>query len=76
MILTLYVTDNCKACERVKNQLKSLLQDRKDVTLFIENIIKKNIKNILIVPALYIDEELYVLGDINEEKFLNRLKNI
>lgn len=73
MTLTLFVTDNCKACERVKNQLYKLLAERKDIPLLIENINLKKSKNIVIVPALYVDEELYSLGDINEEKFLKRL---
>lgn len=73
MKLTLYVADNCKACVRVKKHLSRLLHNRKDVDVFIENIVQNKSKNILIVPALYIDEELYSLGDINEEKLLKKL---
>jgi len=59
----------------VKNQLSRLLADRKDVPLHIENIDRNKSKNVVIVPALYVDDELYFLGDINEEKFLRRLSS-
>ena len=75
MTLTLFVTDNCKACDRVKNQLKRLLADRNDVPLYIENINHNNNNNVVIVPALYLNEELYALGDLNEEKFLKRINS-
>jgi len=75
MKLTLFVTDNCNACERTKKQVAEVIKDFKEVSLIIENITNTNVRNIIIVPALYVDEELYSYGDINNEKLLNLIKS-
>jgi len=70
MNLTLFVTDNCNACERVREHLSNILKDRENISFYVENINYSPNKNILIVPALYVNDELYSYGDLNEEKFL------
>ncbi len=74
MNITLFITDNCLSCQRVKNQLKKLLRDRKEINLLIEDIKKVNSNGVIIAPALFIDDELYTYGDLDEEKFIERLK--
>ncbi len=74
MNITLFITDNCLSCRRVENQLKKLLRNWKEINLLVEDIKKVNSNGIVIAPALFIDDELYSYGDLDEEKFIERLK--
>ena len=74
MNITLFITDNCLSCQRVENQLKKLLRDRKEINLLIEDIKKVNSNGIIIAPAVFVNDELYSYGDLDEEKFLERLE--
>ncbi len=74
MNITLFITDNCLSCQRVENQLKKLLRNWEEIDLLVEDIKKVNSNGIVIAPALFINDELYSYGDLDEEKFLERLK--
>jgi predicted thioredoxin/glutaredoxin len=74
MNITLFVTDNCLSCLRVENQIKELLRNRKEINLLIEDIKKVNSNGIIIAPAVFVNDELYSYGDLDEEKFLERLE--
>ncbi len=74
MNITLFITDHCLSCQRVKNQLKELLRNRKEINFLVEDIKQVNSNGVIIVPALFIDDELYSYGDLDEEKFLERLE--
>ena len=74
MNITLFITDNCLSCQRVENQLKELLRNRKEINLLVEDIKKVNSNGIIIAPALFVDDGLYSYGDFDEEKFIERLK--
>jgi glutaredoxin len=74
MNITLFITDNCLSCQRVENQIKKLLRDRKEINLLIEDIKKVNSNGIIIVPAVFVNDKLYSYGDLDEEKFLARLE--
>ena len=74
MTLTLFITDNCQACTRVQKQVTDITKKSNNLTLQIENIKDCPDNNILIVPALYIEDELYAYGDINEQRLLKRIK--
>ncbi|MCH7515862.1 MAG: thioredoxin family protein [Bacteroidetes bacterium] len=74
MNITLFITGNCLSCRRVENQLKELLNNRKEINLLVENIKKVNSNGIIIAPALFIDDELYSYGDLDEDKFIERLE--
>jgi hypothetical protein len=58
----------------VENQLKELLRNRKEINLLIEDIKKVNSNGIIIAPAVFVDDKLYSYGDLDEEKFIERLK--
>jgi predicted thioredoxin/glutaredoxin len=73
MNITLFITDNCLSCQRVENQLKKLLKNKNDIIFLIEDIKKVNSNGIIVAPALFIDDELYSYGDLDEEKFVERL---
>ena len=74
MILTLFIADECQACARVQKQVTDISKKSNNLSLQIENIKDCPNNNILIVPALYIEDELYAYGDINEKRFLKRIK--
>lgn len=74
MTLTLFIADECQACARVQKQVTDITKKSNNLSLQIENIKDCPNNNILIVPALYIEDELYAYGDINEKRFLKRIK--
>ncbi len=74
MNITLFITDHCLSCQRVKNQLKELLRNRKEINFLVEDIKQVNSNGVIIVPALFIDDELYSYGDLDEDKFIERLE--
>jgi 2-hydroxychromene-2-carboxylate isomerase len=53
--------------------LERIAVDRKNIRLYVEDIKEAQSKGIFIAPALFIEDELYAYGDIDEEKFLDRL---
>ena len=74
MNITLFITDHCLSCQRVKSQLKELLRNRKEINFLVEDIKQVNSNGVIIVPALFIDDELYSYGDLDEDKFIERLE--
>ena len=74
MNITLFITDNCLSCQRVENQIKKLLRDRKEINFLVEDIKKVNSNGIIIAPAVFVNDELYSYGDLDEDKFLERLE--
>ncbi len=74
MTLTLFITDECQACARVKKQVAEIAKKNKNLYLQVENIKDYPKNNLLIVPALYIEDELYAYGDINENRLMKRIK--
>ena len=70
MNITLFITDDCLSCRRVKNQLKELLRNKKEINFLVEDIKQVNSNGVIIVPALFIDDELYSYGDMDEDKFM------
>jgi len=73
MNITLFITDNCLSCQRVENQIRELLRNRKEIILLVEDIKKVSSNGIIIAPAVFVNDELYSYGDLDEEKFLERL---
>ncbi len=74
MILTLFITEKCRACARVQKQVADIIKRNDKLNLQVENIKDYPQNNLLIVPALYIEDELYAYGDINENRLLKRIK--
>jgi len=70
MDLTLIIKNNCDACTRVEGVIKNIAKRKKEILLSVINI--KDIEKPItpIVPALFVNQELYSYGDINEEKLL------
>lgn len=74
MNITLFVTKRCNSCDRARSMLEKIATERKNIKLFVEDIKEAQSKGIVIVPAIFIEDELYAYGDIDEEKFLERLQ--
>jgi len=74
MDLTLIVKNNCDGCTRVEGVIKNIAKGKKEILLSVINI--KDIEKPItpIVPALFVNQELYSYGDINEGKLLVYLK--
>ncbi|UCH65856.1 MAG: thioredoxin family protein [Ignavibacterium sp.] len=76
MNITLFVTNRCAACDRVRRAVENMLNKRDGIKLHIEDIRKERSKGIIIVPALFIEDELYAYGDIDEGKFMERVETL
>ena len=74
MDLTLIINDNCDTCTRVEKILRKLINGQKEIILSVINIKNTTSLKTQICPALFVNQELYSYGDINEEKFSAFLK--
>ena len=63
--LCVYVTNNCSACKRVVALLKEYTASESDIQLNVINVRNSN-KKVSIVPAVFLNDKLYSLGDINK----------
>ncbi len=73
MKLTLYMRDNCPSCERVQSRVSAIIKDKNFVDLRINNLVHHPRTGLVIVPALFIEDELYSYGEIDEGKFLKEI---
>ncbi len=73
MNLTLIISGNCEACERAKQLLLKMKLENPNIKTNIidRKIFKRNI--IQITPALFINDELFSYGDIDEVRLLNKI---
>ena len=73
--LCVYVTNNCSACKRVVTLLKEYTASESDIQLNIINVRNSN-KKVSIVPAVFLNDKLYALGDINKKDFKNKIHQL
>lgn len=73
MTVKLYISKHCSTCLRVEKKLRNLLQNKDGIILRIEDIGKSNGKRVMIIPALFVDDELLFYGDIQPHLLLRRL---
>lgn len=76
MKLTLVVADHCRVCNRVEKHLYSLQKQYSKISLDIINIDQLKNRKVSITPALFIDDDLYCYGDVDEKKLLAKLNQI
>jgi len=58
-------------------ELRNLLEEIREVSLIVYNIEEKHPSNLVIVPALFVEDELYSYGEFESQKLKNYLtKNI
>ncbi len=65
--LSIYVSDNCRSCEKVVNSTKKIIHKFRNVHFQVLNINECK-KFISIVPAIYVDNELFCYGEIDDNK--------
>lgn len=68
--LLIYITDNCKSCEKVVNSTKKIVNNYSNVSLQVLNI-EESLKPISIVPAIYINNELFSYGELDENRLIS-----
>lgn len=76
MNITLYVRTGCEICESTQNQLDNLLNDEDNINYKIVNLSRTNYTNVQIVPALFVEDELYSYGELNEVRFKKMINTL
>jgi glutaredoxin len=70
MKINLYIANNCPSCERAEKKINSF-NSQKQISIAVTNIEDIVGFPVPIVPALYIDGNLFAYGDFD----INRLNN-
>ena len=65
--LVIYTAENCPTCQRVVESAKELANGVPNVELTIKNI-KDCDRKITIVPAVFINQNLFCYGDFDKQK--------
>ena len=73
--LIIYVSDNCSACTRVVSSAKKIADELNNVNVQIKKITELN-GQIIISPAIFVNNELFCYGDIDPQKLRNKIKLI
>lgn len=76
MNLKLIVTKNCAGCKRAEAQLKQLISKKESLNLIILDINDFKKHGIFIVPALFIEDELFCYGDVDETKLISKVAKL
>lgn len=75
MIFTLFISKGCPACKRVQEQVENLAVSNKSLKFEIKEIQKTKRDKPLIVPALFVNNQLYSYGEVDSRKLQNLIKN-
>ena len=71
--LVIYTADNCPSCIRVISSVKKITKNFPNVDLKIKNIREAD-RKITIVPAVYVNQDLFCYGDIDNEKLISLIQ--
>ena len=74
MNLTLIVADNCNSGTEVETKLKNILKNRPHMRLEIRNIMNSKSSIVSIVPALFIENDLFSYGDFEKNRLLSYIE--
>ncbi len=69
MTIHLFITNHCCTCNRVRDDIEKLAEHNKNVQVIISDIAKEQNPKVAIVPALFVDDELYAYGEFDLNKF-------
>jgi len=69
MTLHLFIENHCCTCLRVKDDIERFAEKQKNVQVVISDIAKERNPKVAIVPALFVDDELYAYGEFDLNKF-------
>ncbi len=67
--IVIYVADNCTTCDRVISSAKTISSTYPNVELKIKNY-KETKKNLTIVPAIFLNQNLFCYGDFDKQKLI------
>lgn len=73
MTLKLFVSQTCSTCAKVERDLRRVTGNISKVDIEIYDIEKSPSPKALIVPALFIENELYCYGEFDSQKLFNYL---
>ncbi|HUX60147.1 MAG TPA: thioredoxin family protein [Ignavibacteriaceae bacterium] len=74
MKLSLIITQNCSACDRAESVLRNLVFRHPEISLNIIDTNDYDEQNVSIIPALFINDELFSYGDLDESVLFARVK--
>jgi len=69
MTLHLFIAKHCCTCNRVRNDLEKMTENNKNIQVIISDISKEQNPRVAIVPALFVNDELYAYGEFDLNKF-------
>ncbi len=75
MTLHLFIANKCCTCTRVRDNLERIAENNSKVTVIISDIAKEQHPPVAIVPALFVDDELYAYGEFDLIKFQKLIEN-
>jgi len=70
--LIVYIVNDCETCNRVVSSAKKVTASLPNVELQIKNISELN-KSLAIVPAVFINNNLFCYGDFDNKKLIETL---
>ena len=68
MKLKLVISDECQSCSRTKTVISDFVKRNPRIDFQIEDLKESNEKGLFIVPALFVNGELFTYGDIDEKQ--------
>ena len=71
--LVIYISDNCQSCRRVVDVAEQFALTNNNISLEVKNI-EECERNVSIVPAVFIDDNLYCYGDFDSYKLNKFIK--
>ena len=73
--INVYVANNCPACKRAVAILQSFSYYNSGVEVIVINI-ENSKTTITIVPAVYLNDELYCFGEIDKSKLKQKINKL
>ncbi|MCP5062508.1 MAG: hypothetical protein GY936_08600 [Ignavibacteriae bacterium] len=73
--INVYVANNCPACKRAVAILQSFSYYNSRIKIGVINI-ESSKTPISIVPAVYLNDELYCFGEIDKSKLRKKVNNL
>lgn len=76
MKLKLIISNECNSCSRAEITLKNFVKHNPEIEFTIEDISRSDQGEYSIVPAVFINDELYSYGELNQDQLaeISRLK--
>lgn len=73
--ITVYVTSHCSTCKRVVSTLQSFSEYEPSISIIIIDI-TNSVSLVSVVPAIFLNEELYCYGEIDKVKLSTKINKL